>query len=60
MAQAPDVTGLLIAWSDGEKAASGRLVDAVYAELRRLAKGYLRRERRTIHFPPLPSFTRRI
>ena len=52
MAQAPDVTGLLIAWSDGEEAASGRLVDAVYAELRRLAKGYLRRERRDHSLPP--------
>lgn len=52
MAQAPDVTGLLIAWSDGEEAASGRLVDVVYAELRRLAKGYLRRERRDHSLPP--------
>jgi RNA polymerase sigma factor (TIGR02999 family) len=41
----PDVTGLLIAWSDGEAAANSRLMEAVYPELRRLARGYLRRER---------------
>ena len=33
MAQSPDVTGLLVAWSNGEEAASGRLVDAVYGEI---------------------------
>ena len=52
MAQATDVTGLLVAWSDGEEAASGRLVEAVYAELRRLARGYLRRERPDHSLPP--------
>lgn len=52
MPQAPDVTGLLVAWSGGEAAASGRLLDAVYAELRRLARGYLRRERPDHSLPP--------
>jgi RNA polymerase sigma factor (TIGR02999 family) len=52
MPQAPDVTGLLVAWSGGEAAASGRLLDAVYAELRRLARGYLRRERADHSLPP--------
>ena len=52
MAQPRDVTGLLVAWSDGEAAASGRLMEAVYAELRGLARGYLRRERRDHSLPP--------
>ncbi len=41
-----DVTRLLIAWSDGEEAAAEPLMDAVYDELRRLARAYLLRERR--------------
>ena len=41
----PDVTGLLVAWSAGDEGARSRLVDAVYGELRRLARGYLQRER---------------
>jgi RNA polymerase sigma factor (TIGR02999 family) len=40
-----DVTGLLVAWSNGEEEARGRLIDAVYSELRRLARAHLRRER---------------
>jgi RNA polymerase sigma factor (TIGR02999 family) len=39
------VTGLLLAWSGGEEAAGAPLMNAVYAELRRLARGYLQRER---------------
>jgi RNA polymerase sigma factor (TIGR02999 family) len=42
----PDVTRLLLAWNDGEEAAAAPLMDAVYAELRRLARGHLLRERR--------------
>jgi RNA polymerase sigma factor (TIGR02999 family) len=42
---ATDVTRLLQAWSDGDKAAAEPLMDAVYGELRRLARAYLRRER---------------
>jgi RNA polymerase sigma factor (TIGR02999 family) len=45
MPQAQDVTGLLVAWSDGEAAASGRVMEAVHAELRRQARGFLRRQR---------------
>src|SRR5262245_45525679 len=41
-----DVTNLLIAWSQGEPSAGTPLMDAVYDELRRLARGFLRRERR--------------
>ena len=39
-----DVTGLLLAWSDGQEAAGGRLIEAVYDELRRVAKRHLRGE----------------
>jgi RNA polymerase sigma factor (TIGR02999 family) len=47
-----DVTGLLVAWSKGDEAARGRLIDAVYTELRRLARGYLQRERPDHSLPP--------
>ena len=39
------VTGLLRAWSDGDEAALDQLVPLVEAELRRLARAYMRRER---------------
>jgi RNA polymerase sigma-70 factor, ECF subfamily len=39
-----EVTQLLLAWSAGDSAALDRLVPLVYAELHRLAKGYLRKE----------------
>ena len=39
------VTRLLLAWSGGDGAASGQLMELVYNELRQLARGYLRRER---------------
>lgn len=45
MTDVADVTTLLLAWNDGDEAARGRLVDAVYGELRRMARRYLRRER---------------
>ena len=45
MTQSPDVTALLVAWSNGDGEAHDRLIEAVYAELRALARGYLRRER---------------
>jgi RNA polymerase sigma factor (TIGR02999 family) len=38
-------TELLIAWSSGDAAARERMLPLVYDELRRLAAGYLRRER---------------
>jgi RNA polymerase sigma factor (TIGR02999 family) len=40
-----DVTRLLLSWSEGDQSALEELVPFVYAELRRLAAGYLRRER---------------
>jgi RNA polymerase sigma factor (TIGR02999 family) len=39
------VTELLVAWSDGDKAALDELMPVVYDELRRLAKNHLSRER---------------
>ncbi len=46
MSPPADVTGLLLAWSDGDPAAAAPLMDAVYAELRRIARRHLWRERR--------------
>lgn len=46
MTRAPDVTGLLLAWSQGDESAAAPLMDAVYDELRRLARGFVQRERR--------------
>ena len=45
MSDSADVTDLLVAWSAGDETARSRLIDAVYNELRGLARGYLRRER---------------
>lgn len=46
MTPAPhDVTQLLVNWSQGDQAALNDLMPLVYQELRRLAAGYLRRER---------------
>jgi len=42
--RANDVTGLLLSWRDGDAAALDRLVPLVYDELRRVARGHLRRE----------------
>jgi len=46
-----DVTRLLLAWSDGRDAAEAPLMGAVYDELRRLARGYLVKERRDHSLP---------
>ncbi|MCA1555645.1 MAG: sigma-70 family RNA polymerase sigma factor [Acidobacteria bacterium] len=40
-----EVTQLLVAWSNGDRAALDRLMPLVYTELRRLAHHYMRRER---------------
>jgi RNA polymerase sigma factor (TIGR02999 family) len=40
-----DVTALLLAWSDGDQEAASRLIEAVYDELRRVARRHLRGER---------------
>src|SRR5689334_22341296 len=39
-----DITILLARWSQGDKAALDEIVPLVYAELRRLARSYLRRK----------------
>jgi RNA polymerase sigma factor (TIGR02999 family) len=48
----PDITALLVAWSKGGEAERSYLIEAVYAELRRLARGYLQRERPGHSLPP--------
>jgi RNA polymerase sigma factor (TIGR02999 family) len=40
-----EVTGLLLAWREGDQGALDRLVPLIYSELRRLAHGYMRGER---------------
>src|SRR4029450_3427042 len=50
-AASSDVTGLLVAWANGNEDAHARLIEAVYGELRRLARGYLQRERRDHSLP---------
>lgn len=42
---ADDITGLLVAWGGGDRAALDRLMPLVYQELRRLAHQQMRRER---------------
>ena len=42
---AEEITGLLLAWSNGDKAALDRLIPLVHGELRRLAHRQMRRER---------------
>ena len=44
-ARIPHLTRMLVAWSDGHAGALDDLVPHVEAELRRLARSYLRRER---------------
>ena len=44
MSSTSDVTALLVAWAQGNQAAQSELMEVVYAELKRLAKAYLRRE----------------
>ena len=41
----PDVTGLLLAWSEGDASALGQLTPVVYRELHRLAQHYMGQER---------------
>jgi len=40
-----EITELLVAWGNGDEAALDKLTPLVYQELRRLARGYLKRER---------------
>jgi len=41
----PDITRLLISWSEGDSSALEQLVPVVRSELQRLAHGYMRRQR---------------
>src|SRR5881396_2505072 len=51
--QSPEnVTQLLVDWSEGNQTALDRLMPLVYAELHRLAKNYLRRERQNHTLQP--------
>src|SRR3954471_12719040 len=43
-ARAHEVTGLLLSWREGDTTALDRLLPLVYDELRRVARGRLRRE----------------
>lgn len=52
MTEAADVTALLLAWSDGDDAARSRLFEAVYDELRRLARNRMRGERPEVSLAP--------
>ena len=45
MAREDDVTGWLVAWGQGDATADGRLMAAVYEDLRRVARRRLRAER---------------
>jgi len=46
LSASPNVTQLLIDWSQGDQAALAQLIPLVYGELHRLAQHYLRGERR--------------
>ena len=37
-----DVSGLLVAWNNGDEVALDRLTSFLYPELRRIARGHLR------------------
>jgi hypothetical protein len=52
MVDRTEVTALLLAWSEGDDVARSRLIDAVYDELRRVARGHLRRERENHSLAP--------
>lgn len=45
------ITGLLHAWGQGDQAALAELTPLVHAELRRMARRYVRRERRDLSLP---------
>jgi RNA polymerase sigma factor (TIGR02999 family) len=52
MSGQPDLTALLVAWTDGDDGARGRLIDAAYPELRALARRRLSRERQAESLSP--------
>jgi len=60
MPSSPQVSQLLSDWRNGDQQALGKLVPLVYDELRRIASGYMKRERAATLFKRLPSSTRHI
>ena len=52
MADPPEVTRLLLAWSDGDTAAGDALLDAIYGRLRQIARAQSARERSDLSLPP--------
>src|SRR2546428_14128746 len=46
------ITELLVKWSNGDKSGLDELMPLVYDELRRLARGYLRRQRQNHTLQP--------
>jgi hypothetical protein len=60
MTDEADVTGLLLAWSDGDQAAGNRLIDALYPELRRVPSGISAGSATTTPWRRRHSCTRRI
>lgn len=52
MVASDDLTTLLVAWGQGDRRAESRLVAAVYADLRRVARKRLRAERREHSLTP--------
>ena len=57
MGQATDIAELLVALGEGKAGARTRLAEAVYHELRRLARRFLQRERPDHSVPPRRWFT---
>ena len=51
MVEGADVTQLLVAWSNGDQGAGANLMEAVYPELRHLARRHLQRERQHHSLP---------
>jgi RNA polymerase sigma-70 factor, ECF subfamily len=49
LASTKDVTLLLKAWSEGDQSALDKIAPVIYAELRKLARRYMRREHRPNH-----------
>src|SRR5258706_9421074 len=49
-----DVTGMLVAWGQGDPAADSRLIAVVYEDLRRVARRRLRAERADHSLAPTP------
>ena len=51
MSSTHDVTRLLVAWGEGNRAAESELIEILYVELKRLAKAYLKLvDQRNVHW----------